>query len=43
MNGVTPLCGTTNEQHMEEALAAEKLDLGDVEASVDDVLKIIRA
>ncbi|EJF55834.1 Aldo/keto reductase [Dichomitus squalens] len=43
LNGITPLCGTTNEQHMDEALAVERLDLSDVQASVDDVLKFIRA
>ncbi|KAI0709579.1 Aldo/keto reductase [Cerioporus squamosus] len=43
MNGVTPLCGTTNEQHMDEALAVEKLDFSDVQGLVDNVLKIIRA
>ena len=42
MHGVTPLCGTTNEQHMDEALAAEELDLSDVQALVDDVLRIIK-
>ncbi|PIL35996.1 hypothetical protein GSI_01656 [Ganoderma sinense ZZ0214-1] len=42
LNGVTPLCGTTNEQHMDDALGAEKLDLDGVQAVVDDVLNIIR-
>ena len=42
MHGVTPLCGTTNEQHMDEALAVEKLDFSDVEPLVENVLKIIR-
>ena len=42
LHGVTPLCGTTNEQHMDDALGAEKLDLNDVQATVDDVLNIIR-
>ncbi|KAI0745223.1 Aldo/keto reductase [Earliella scabrosa] len=42
MNGITPLCGTTNEQHMDDAIAVEKLDFGDVQASVDDVLKVVR-
>jgi diketogulonate reductase-like aldo/keto reductase len=26
LRGVTPLCGTTNEQHMREAVAVESLD-----------------
>ncbi|TFK92739.1 Aldo/keto reductase [Polyporus arcularius HHB13444] len=43
MNGVTPLCGTTNELHMDEALAVEKLDFSDVQPLVDKVLSIIRA
>ena len=42
MNGITPLCGTTNERHMDDAVAVEQLDLGDVQASVDDVLKVVR-
>ncbi|KAI0779521.1 Aldo/keto reductase [Fomes fomentarius] len=42
LNGITPLCGTTNEQHMDDAVAVEKLDLGDVQVSVDDVLEIVR-
>ncbi|KAI1795556.1 Aldo/keto reductase [Ganoderma leucocontextum] len=42
LNGVAPLCGTTNEQHMDDALGAEKLDLNDVQAAVDDVLNIMR-
>ncbi|RPD52341.1 Aldo/keto reductase [Lentinus tigrinus ALCF2SS1-6] len=41
-HGVTPLCGTTNEQHMDEALAVEKLDFSDVQPLVGDVLRIIR-
>ncbi len=43
MSGITPLCGTTNEQHMDEALAVEKLDFSDVQPLVDKVLSIIRA
>lgn len=43
LNGITPLSGTTNEQHMDDAVAVEKLDLGDVQSSVDDVLEIVRA
>ena len=27
--GITPLCGTTNETHMREDLAAENLDKGE--------------
>jgi diketogulonate reductase-like aldo/keto reductase len=27
MHGVTPLCGTTNEAHMREAVAAEHVDI----------------
>ncbi|KAI0744023.1 Aldo/keto reductase [Daedaleopsis nitida] len=43
MNGVTPLSGTTNEQHMDDAVTVEKLDFEDTQASVDDILKIVRA
>ena len=43
MNEVIPLSGTTKEPHMDDAVSAEKLDLGDVQSSVDGVLKIIRA
>ena len=42
-NGVTPLSGTTKESHMDDAVATEKLDFGDVRSAVDGVLKIIRA
>ena len=43
MNEVIPLSGTTKEPHMDDAVSAEKLDLGDVQSFVDGVLKIIRA
>ncbi|KAH9929596.1 Aldo/keto reductase [Epithele typhae] len=43
LNGVTPLSGTTQEKHMDDAVAAEKLDFSDVQSAVDEILKIIRA
>ncbi|KAI0775849.1 Aldo/keto reductase [Trametes elegans] len=42
LHGITPLSGTTNEKHMDEDVAAEQLDLGDVQNLVEEVLRIIR-
>ena len=42
VNGVTPLSGTTQEKHMDDAVATEKLDLTDVHSFVDGVLTVIR-
>ncbi|EED81558.1 predicted protein [Postia placenta Mad-698-R] len=41
LQGITPLSGTTNEQHMRQDVEAEQIDLGDVDAAVKEVTKLV--
>ncbi|KAI0358595.1 Aldo/keto reductase [Trametes cingulata] len=42
LHGVTPLSGTTKEQHMDDAVATENIDLSDVQTYVAEILQHIR-
>ncbi|KAI0829650.1 Aldo/keto reductase [Trametes gibbosa] len=42
LHGITPLSGTTSEKHMDEDIAAEHINLDNVEPSVAQVLAFVR-
>ena len=43
LHGITPLSGTTNETHMDEDIAVERISLDEVQSSMAEVLGYIRS
>lgn len=41
LRGITPLCGSTNEQHLCEALDAKKLDFSASEAAIAEIGRML--